>query len=101
MLVHDVLRDICEEQKDIINDDLHRTALFSVFTRLPNLKTMALCFCPTIEEEEWVGSVLARGLTMEESCEYHSKVIRNAIQVARESTSTESTIQVLLTEQPP
>jgi hypothetical protein len=100
MLVHDVLRDICEEQKDIINDDLDRTALFSVFTRLPKLKTMALCFCPTIEEEEWVGSVLARGLTMEESCEYHSKVIRNAIQVARQSTSTESTVQVRLMEQP-
>lgn len=37
---------------------------------------------------------------MEESCEYHSTVIRNAIRVARESTSTENTIQVLLTEQP-
>lgn len=100
MLVHDVLRDICEEQQQIMSDDLDKSALFSVFTRFPRLKTMALCFCPTIEEEEWVGSVLARGLTMEESCEYHSTVIRNAIQVARESTSTENTIQVLLTEQP-
>jgi hypothetical protein len=100
MLVHDVLRDICEEQQDIMNVGLDETALFTVFTRLPKLETMALWFCPTVEEEEWVGSVLARGLTMEESCEYHSRVIRNAIHIARESTSTECIVRVLLTDQP-
>ncbi|KAJ5450745.1 uncharacterized protein N7458_007194 [Penicillium daleae] len=100
MLVYDVLRDICEEQQEIIRDDLDKTALFSIFARLPRLRTMSLSFCPTIEEEEWIGSVLARGLTKEESCEYHSRAIRNAIEIARDSTSTESTVRVLLTEQP-
>jgi hypothetical protein len=100
LLVHDVLRDICEEQQQIMMDDLDKTALFSIFTRLPRLKTMSLSFCPTIEEEEWIGSVLARGLTKEESCEYHSRAIRNAIEVARDSTTTESTVRVLITDQP-
>ncbi|CEO59494.1 hypothetical protein PEBR_19184 [Penicillium brasilianum] len=100
LLVHDVLRDICEEQQQIMTDHLDKTALFSIFTRLPRLKTMSLSFCPTIEEEEWIGSVLARGLTKEESCEYHSRAIRNAIEVARDSTTTESTVRVLITDQP-
>lgn len=100
-LVHDVLRDMCEEQQNIISHGLDKLALFSLFTRLPRLRTMALCFCLTIEEEEWVASVLARGLTMEESCEYHSRAVRDAIRAATESTSTESQVQVLFTWQHP
>lgn len=44
MHVHDVLRDMCEEQQDIMRDDLDKSALFSIFTQLPPLKTMRLRF---------------------------------------------------------
>lgn len=100
MLVYDVLRDICEEQRDLVERDLDGTFLSSVFTKLPRLDTVNLWFCGTIEEEEWVDSILARGLTMEESREFHSKAIRKAVQVANGSRSIGSIIRLFSTELP-
>lgn len=90
MLLYDVLRDMCEEQRDIVENCMDRLALSSIITRLPRLETVNLCFCRTIEEEEWVGSILSHNLTQEGSCEYHSSAIRNAAQVARDSTLFQS-----------
>lgn len=101
MLIYDVLQDICEEQQEIMSESLDKIALLYAFTRLPRLRKLAVCFCPTVEEEEWVGSVLARGLTTEDSCEYHSRVIHDAIETSRQSSSTERNLRVFLTVQPP
>lgn len=98
ILVRDVLRDMCEEQRYIMETGLDKAALSSILTSLPRLETVNLWFCRTIEEEEWVRAVLGRGLTMEESQEYHSDIIKSAIRVASESESTRNTIRLLINE---
>ncbi|KAJ5111418.1 hypothetical protein N7532_001953 [Penicillium argentinense] len=100
MLAYDVLRDICEEQRNIVGSDLERIALSSIFTEFPTLESLNVWFCRTIEEEEWIESVLARGLTTEESREYYYDAIRNAIKVARESGSIRNSICLSYTELP-
>ncbi|KAJ5490780.1 hypothetical protein N7539_002347 [Penicillium diatomitis] len=101
MLIYDVLQDICEEQQEIMSESMDKHALLHVFSKLVRLQTLTVCFCPTVEEEEWVGAVLARGLTMEDSCEYHSRVIHDAIEASRRALSNEPDLEVLLTVQPP
>ncbi|KAF7720133.1 Uncharacterized protein PECH_001153 [Penicillium ucsense] len=101
MLIYDVLQDICEEQQEIMSESMDKHTLLHVFSKLVRLQTLTVCFCPTVEEEEWVGAVLARGLTMEDSCEYHSRVIHDAIEASRRGLSNEPDLQVLLTVQPP
>lgn len=100
MLAYDVLRDICEEQHNIVGSDLDRIALSSIFTKFPRLKSLNVWFCRTIEEEEWMGSVLSRGLTTGESRGYHSDTIQDAIKVARESGSIRNSISLSYTELP-
>lgn len=98
MLLYDILRDICEEQREILENNFHGTVLPSVFARLPRLETVNITFCRTIEEEDWIGSVLAQGLTIGESHEFHTDAIRNAVQVAQKSRSIGSPIHIFETE---
>lgn len=100
MLAYDILRDICEEQRNIVESDLDRPALASIFTRFPRLESLNVWFCRTIEEEEWIGSVLSKGLTTEESREYHSDAIQDAIKIARESGSIRNSISLSYTDSP-
>lgn len=100
MLACDILRDICEEQRNVLESHLDRIALYSILARLPRLESLNVWYCRTIEEEEWIGSVLSRGFTIEGSREYHADVIENAIRFARESGSIQNIISLSYTELP-
>lgn len=55
-----------KSNKSLWNGHPDKSASCSIFTALPRLRTMSLYFFPTIEEEEWIGSILAWVITMEE-----------------------------------
>ena len=96
MVIYDTLRRICEEQRDIVDNQVDVTVLSATLRELPNLSEITLTFCQTVEEDDWLESYLPLGMTMiEKSYEHHLRVSLKAIQCARDNGISLHTIHLL------
>ncbi|KAL3418453.1 hypothetical protein PVAG01_10169 [Phlyctema vagabunda] len=96
MVIYDILRRICKEQRSIIDNSVDRSVLSSAFGALPRLTDVGLSFCDAIEEDDWLLSSFASDMVVaEESYEYHVRVVSDAIQSARHEGVAIHTIRLL------
>ncbi|KAI1919978.1 hypothetical protein LOZ65_004257 [Ophidiomyces ophidiicola] len=87
MAIYEAIREVCEEQYDIIHSRADLTTLSSVLGSLPKLRELTLSFCEFSEREtEELLSYLDLVVTMgEKSHGHHVRVAADAVQSARDS----------------
>jgi hypothetical protein len=83
MLVYNTFRGICKEQREIVDRHEDLIALSAVFSRLPKLTKLGLCFCQTLSKENWVPFFMDRTVGRN-TYRHHFHVILDALNAARD-----------------
>jgi hypothetical protein len=97
MTIYHAGHSICEEQCDIVEEDVDLTVLSSVFRAFPQLREVAIHFQLTLGEHDWLESYsyfLGLMSTNEKSYEHYVRMVSNAIQSARQSSLSIDTISL-------
>jgi len=75
VVIYETLHDICEEQRSIMDNGVDLSVLSSTFGALPRLTEVGLSFCEAIEDDSSLSPFTAGMTTVEDSHEYHLRVV--------------------------
>ena len=80
MVIYETVRNICKEQRSIVDNGVDLSVLSSALRALPRLTEVGLSFYEGIEGEDGLLPSLALSMTtVEESYEYHVRIVSNVI----------------------
>lgn len=95
MVIYEIVHSICKEQRNIVDSGTDLSVLSSTLGALPCLTEVALSFCEAIESHNAMLLSFASDIILvEESYEYHMRVVSDALQSARSSGVTIHTISL-------
>lgn len=89
------MRQICVEQRQIIETGRDSAFLSLTLRRLPRLNELSLKFCETLETEDWVESVVWRLTIKERPYEHYIHRVSDAMTVAQDHNTSIQTIQLI------
>ncbi|KAH6696619.1 hypothetical protein BKA61DRAFT_497630, partial [Leptodontidium sp. MPI-SDFR-AT-0119] len=94
IVIYETLHDICEEQRNIVDNGVDLSVLSSTFGALPRLTEVGLSFCEVIEDDSSLSPFTAGMTTAEDSYGYHLRVVSDAIQSSRNRGAAINTVSL-------